>query len=84
MTETAEQPRPTPEEAREQLEQALFEIRRIIAGQDAMLGDRGVITNRLVTTPGATFSVTSWRRNRSRARFFTLKITKVRSPSRQI
>src|SRR6187431_2221175 len=37
MTETAEQPRPTPEEAREQLEQALFEIRRIIAGQDAML-----------------------------------------------
>src|SRR4029077_5506773 len=37
MTETAEQPRPTPEGAREQLEQALFEIRRIIAGQDAML-----------------------------------------------
>jgi MoxR-like ATPase len=28
---------PTPPEAKEQLEQALFEIRRIIAGQDAML-----------------------------------------------
>jgi MoxR-like ATPase len=28
---------PTPEQAQEQLEQALFEIRRIIAGQDAML-----------------------------------------------
>ena len=28
---------PSPPEAREQLEQALFEIRRIIAGQDAML-----------------------------------------------
>src|SRR3990172_3457221 len=28
---------PTPQEAKEQLEQALFEIRRIIAGQDAML-----------------------------------------------
>ena len=33
MTETT----PTPEQAQEQLEQALFEIRRIIAGQDAML-----------------------------------------------
>src|SRR5262245_64496394 len=30
-------PLPTPEQAQEQLEQALFEIRRIIAGQDAML-----------------------------------------------
>ena len=28
---------PSPQEAKEQLEQALFEIRRIIAGQDAML-----------------------------------------------
>ena len=28
---------PTPQQAQEQLEQALFEIRRIIAGQDAML-----------------------------------------------
>jgi MoxR-like ATPase len=28
---------PKPEEAREELEQALFEIRRVIAGQDAML-----------------------------------------------
>ena len=28
---------PTPAEAKERLEQALFEIRRIIAGQDAML-----------------------------------------------
>ena len=28
---------PTPQEASEQLEQALFEIRRVIAGQDAML-----------------------------------------------
>jgi MoxR-like ATPase len=28
---------PTPEEANERLEQALFEIRRVIAGQDAML-----------------------------------------------
>jgi MoxR-like ATPase len=36
MTESAEG-RPTPEQAQEQLEQALFEIRRIIAGQDAML-----------------------------------------------
>jgi MoxR-like ATPase len=30
-------PAPTPAEAKEQLEQALFEIRRVIAGQDAML-----------------------------------------------
>src|SRR5262245_65472039 len=37
MTETADSPRPTSEKAQEQLEQALFEIRRIIAGQDAML-----------------------------------------------
>ena len=35
--EHAERPSPTPEQAKEQLEQALFEIRRIIAGQDAML-----------------------------------------------
>jgi len=32
-----EQGAPTPLEAQEQLEQALFEIRRVIAGQDAML-----------------------------------------------
>jgi MoxR-like ATPase len=32
-----DQPGPTPQQAQEQLEQALFEIRRIIAGQDAML-----------------------------------------------
>ena len=37
MTETAEGQAPTPEQAQVQLEQALFEIRRIIAGQDAML-----------------------------------------------
>src|SRR5262245_2901871 len=37
MNETADLHRPTPEQAQEQLEQALFEIRRIIAGQDAML-----------------------------------------------
>ena len=37
MTESAEGRSPTPEEAQERLEQALFEIRRIIAGQDAML-----------------------------------------------
>jgi len=37
MTESAEGHSPTPEQAQEQLEQALFEIRRIIAGQDAML-----------------------------------------------
>jgi len=30
-------PRPTPAEAQDRLEQALFEIRRVIAGQDAML-----------------------------------------------
>jgi MoxR-like ATPase len=35
--ESADQAGPKPEEAREQLEQALFEIRRVIAGQDAML-----------------------------------------------
>jgi MoxR-like ATPase len=35
--EPAEQALPTPEEAKVELEQALFEIRRIIAGQDAML-----------------------------------------------
>jgi MoxR-like ATPase len=32
-----ELPTPSPAEARERLEQALFEIRRVIAGQDAML-----------------------------------------------
>ena len=37
MTDTAEHSKLTPEHAQEQLEQALFEIRRIIAGQDAML-----------------------------------------------
>ena len=37
MTEKPDQSQPTPEQAQEQLEQALFEIRRIIAGQDAML-----------------------------------------------
>ena len=37
MTENVDRPLPTPEQAQEQLEQALFEIRRIIAGQDAML-----------------------------------------------
>jgi MoxR-like ATPase len=37
MTESDEGRSPTPEQAQEQLEQALFEIRRIIAGQDAML-----------------------------------------------
>ena len=37
MTENVDLPAPTPEQAQEQLEQALFEIRRIIAGQDAML-----------------------------------------------
>ncbi|HSI97447.1 MAG TPA: MoxR family ATPase, partial [Gaiellaceae bacterium] len=35
--ETAGQNGPTPEQAKTQLEQALFEIRRVIAGQDAML-----------------------------------------------
>jgi MoxR-like ATPase len=37
MTENVDRPNSTPEQAQEQLEQALFEIRRIIAGQDAML-----------------------------------------------
>ena len=37
MADTAEHSKLTPEHAQEQLEQALFEIRRIIAGQDAML-----------------------------------------------
>ena len=37
MTENVDRAAPTPEQAQEQLEQALFEIRRIIAGQDAML-----------------------------------------------
>jgi MoxR-like ATPase len=37
MTESAEGSTPNPEQAQVQLEQALFEIRRIIAGQDAML-----------------------------------------------
>ena len=36
-TQTEGAPGPTPEEAKERLEQALFEIRRVIAGQDAML-----------------------------------------------
>jgi MoxR-like ATPase len=34
---TADPPVPSPAEAKERLEQALFEIRRVIAGQDAML-----------------------------------------------
>src|SRR5688572_32683635 len=37
MSENAEGRKPTPVQAQEQIEQALFEIRRIIAGQDAML-----------------------------------------------
>jgi MoxR-like ATPase len=37
MTESVERPPPTPQQAQVELEQALFEIRRIIAGQDAML-----------------------------------------------
>jgi MoxR-like ATPase len=37
MTESAERTPPTPQQAQVELEQALFEIRRIIAGQDAML-----------------------------------------------
>ena len=37
MTENVDRPAPTPEQAQERLEQALFEIRRVIAGQDAML-----------------------------------------------
>ncbi len=36
-SQTEGSPEPTPEEAKERLEQALFEIRRVIAGQDAML-----------------------------------------------
>ena len=32
MTESAERPPPTPQQAQVELEQALFEIRRIIAG----------------------------------------------------
>jgi MoxR-like ATPase len=36
-TPTAELPTPEPQEAKTRLEQALFEIRRVIAGQDAML-----------------------------------------------
>jgi MoxR-like ATPase len=35
--QTTEPPVPTPVEAKERLEQALFEIRRVIAGQDEML-----------------------------------------------
>ena len=37
MTDDADVPVPEPHEAKERLEQALFEIRRVIAGQDAML-----------------------------------------------
>jgi MoxR-like ATPase len=37
MTENVDRLTPIPAQAQEQLEQALFEIRRIIAGQDAML-----------------------------------------------
>jgi MoxR-like ATPase len=37
VSEPADAPVPTPAEAKERLEQALFEIRRVIAGQDAML-----------------------------------------------
>ena len=37
MTESTDLPVPSPAEAQERLEQALFEIRRVIAGQDAML-----------------------------------------------
>ena len=37
QTRGRRRPTPTPLEAKEQLEQALFEIRRVIAGQDAML-----------------------------------------------
>ena len=36
-TQAKDAPPPTPEEAKERLEQTLFEIRRVIAGQDAML-----------------------------------------------
>jgi MoxR-like ATPase len=37
VTEQTDLPLPTPDVASDQLEQALFEIRRVIAGQDAML-----------------------------------------------
>jgi MoxR-like ATPase len=37
VTEQTDLSLPSPDEASEQLEQALFEIRRVIAGQDAML-----------------------------------------------
>ncbi|MFN2467924.1 MAG: AAA family ATPase [Gaiellaceae bacterium] len=37
MTETTTTPAPAPAEAKEQLERALFEIRKVIAGQDLML-----------------------------------------------
>ncbi len=38
LNEAGQEPRvPAPQEAKEQLEQALFEIRRVIAGQDEML-----------------------------------------------
>jgi MoxR-like ATPase len=37
VTETTDPSVPAPAEAKERLEQALFEIRRVIAGQDAML-----------------------------------------------
>jgi len=37
VAEQTNDPSPTPPEAQEKLEQALFEIRRVIAGQDAML-----------------------------------------------
>jgi MoxR-like ATPase len=36
-TQAKDAPPPAPEEAKERLEQTLFEIRRVIAGQDAML-----------------------------------------------
>ncbi len=36
-TQANDAPPPSPEEAKERLEQTLFEIRRVIAGQDAML-----------------------------------------------
>src|SRR5437867_13280491 len=37
MTDTVERSQPAPGQAQEQLEQALFEMRRVIACQDAML-----------------------------------------------
>ena len=37
MTEPSDLPVPSPLEAKDRLEQALFEIRRVIAGQDEML-----------------------------------------------